>query len=175
MATPIGFSRLHAVLSPAFLAGMICFLFISGPAPAVEIMKSVDLSTAIVQVAKQTIPAVVHIEVTQSQEVANPLLPFATDPFFRRFFNAPQMPKKFKREMKGLGTGMIIDGQGHILTNHHVAGGAEKIEVLLSDGQQYPAKLVGTRSEDGPGGHQDFRQGTASLCDLRGLRQGRGG
>ncbi len=144
MATPIGFHKLHAVLSRALLAGVVCLLFIPGTAPAAEIMKSVDLSTAIVQVAKQTIPAVVHIEVTQSQEVANPLLPFSTDPFFRRFFNGPQMPKKFKREMKGLGTGMIIDGQGHILTNHHVAGGAEKIEVILSDGQQYSAKLVGT-------------------------------
>jgi serine protease Do len=54
------------------------------------------------------------------------------------------MPKKFKREMKGLGTGMIIDAQGHILTNYHVAGGAKKIEVLLSDGRRYPAKLIGT-------------------------------
>ena len=39
---------------------------------------------------------------------------------------------------------MIMDAQGHILTNHHVAGGATKIEVFLSDGNQYPAKLVGT-------------------------------
>jgi serine protease Do len=103
-----------------------------------------DLSTAIVEVAKKNIPAVVHIEVTERQEVANPLLPFESDPFLRRFFDIPKMPKKFKREVKGLGTGMIIDAQGHILTNHHVAGGATKIEVLLSNGQQYDAKLVGT-------------------------------
>ena len=103
-----------------------------------------DLSTAIIKVAKQTIPAVVHIEVTERQEVMNPLLPFEGDPFFRRFFDIPKMPRKFKRELKGLGTGMIIDSQGHILTNHHVAGGATKIEVLLSDGNRYPAKLVGT-------------------------------
>jgi serine protease Do len=105
---------------------------------------SIDLSTAIIQVAKTNIPAVVHIEVTERQEVVNPLLPFESDPFFRRFFDIPKMPKKFKRELKGLGTGMIIDPQGHILTNHHVAGGATKIEVLLSNGQRYPAKLVGT-------------------------------
>jgi serine protease Do len=105
---------------------------------------SIDLSTAITKVAKQTIPAVVHIEVTERQEVMNPLLPFESDPFFRRFFDIPKMPRKFKRELKGLGTGMIIDSQGHILTNHHVAGGATKIEVLLSNGQRYPAKLVGT-------------------------------
>jgi serine protease Do len=113
-------------------------------APAQGVEKPVDLSTAIVQVAKQTIPAVVHIEVTERQEVVSPLLPFENDPFFRYFFNVPRMPKKFKRELKGLGTGMIIDPQGHILTNHHVAGGATKIQVTLADGTQYPAKLVGT-------------------------------
>ncbi len=103
-----------------------------------------DLSMAIIQVAKQTIPAVVHIEVTERQEMMNPLLPFEKDPLFRRFFGIPQMPKKFKRELKGLGSGMIMDAQGHILTNHHVAGGATKIEVFLSDGKHFPAKLVGT-------------------------------
>jgi serine protease Do len=109
-----------------------------------EKMKSVDLTTAIIEVAKKNIPAVVHIEVTERQEVANPLLPFESDPFFRRFFDIPKMPKKFKREVKGLGTGMIVDAQGHIITNHHVAGGASKIEVVLSNGQKYDAKLVGT-------------------------------
>jgi serine protease Do len=105
---------------------------------------SFDFSTAIIQVAKQNIPAVVHIEVTESQEVANPFAPFGNDPFFQRFFGNPQMPKKFKKETKGLGTGMIIDAEGHILTNHHVAGGATKIDVLLSNGQRYPATLIGT-------------------------------
>ena len=104
---------------------------------------SVDVGTAIVQVAKQNLPAVVYIEVTESREVANPLLPFESDPFFRRFFGNPKMPKKFKQEMKGLGSGMIIDPQGHILTNFHVAGGATKIEVTLADGSKHPAKLVG--------------------------------
>jgi serine protease Do len=116
-------------------------LFPSSPVQGAE--KRVDLSTAIVQVARQTIPAVVHIEVTERQEVANPFFPFENDPFFRHFFDVPKMPKKFKRELKGLGTGMIIDPQGHILTNYHVAGGATKIEVLLSNGQRYSAKLVG--------------------------------
>jgi len=108
---------------------------------------SIDLSTAIIKVAKQVVPAVVHIEVTERQEVMNPLLPFEGDPFFKRFFDIPKMPRKFKRELKGLGTGIIIDSQGHILTNHHVAGGATKIEVLLSNGNRYPAKLVGTDSK----------------------------
>ena len=39
---------------------------------------------------------------------------------------------------------MIMDAEGHILTNHHVASGASKIEILLTNGQQYPARVVGT-------------------------------
>jgi serine protease Do len=53
------------------------------------------------------------------------------------------MPRKFKQEIKGLGSGMIIDKEGHILTNYHVAGGATKMEVTLADGRKYPANLVG--------------------------------
>ncbi len=103
-----------------------------------------DLTVAIAQVAKQTIPAVVHIEVTAQQEVANPLLPLESDPSLRRFFTIPRMPKKFKREIRGLGTGMLMDAQGHILTNHHVASGATKVEVVLANGSRYAARLVGT-------------------------------
>jgi serine protease Do len=104
---------------------------------------SVDLSTAMVQVAKQNLPSVVYIEVTESREVENPFFSFEKNPFFRRFFGIPKMPRKFKQEIKGLGSGMIIDREGHILTNYHVAGGATKMEVTLADGSKYPAKLVG--------------------------------
>lgn len=89
-----------------FLSGML--LQLVSVQAAEKSRTSIDLSTAIIQVAKQNIPAVVHIEVTERQEVVNPLLPFESDPFFRRFFDIPKMPKKFKRELKGLGTGMII-------------------------------------------------------------------
>jgi serine protease Do len=126
-----------------FLLGMILIFSLSVPALAAEKVKSVDLSTAIIQIAKQSIPAVVAIEVTQSQEVTNPFWGFGQDPFFRRFFNAPKMPRKFKQEMKGLGSGIIIDSEGHIITNYHVAGGATQLKVFLSNGSQYSAKLVG--------------------------------
>jgi serine protease Do len=107
-----------------------------------------DLSTAgwrtvIAQVARENIPAVVHIDVTQRREIANPVLPFGNDPFFHFFFNGPQPPQKFKQELRGLGTGMIIDASGNILTNNHVVAGATKINVLLADGTSYAAKLVG--------------------------------
>ena len=96
---------------------------------------AVDLSTAIAKVAKETIPAVAHIEVTQRQEVNNPFLPFENDPFFHYFFDVPhRMPRKFKRELKGLGSGMIMDAQGHILTNNHVVAGANEIQVFACRG-----------------------------------------
>jgi len=126
------------------LAVLLSLVIVHSGQAAEKARASVDLSTAIIQVAKQNIPAVVHIEVTERQEVSNPLVPFEDDPFFRRFFDIPKMPKKFKRELKGLGSGMIIDDHGNILTNHHVAGGATKIEVLLADGRRFSAKLVGT-------------------------------
>jgi serine protease Do len=102
-----------------------------------------NLETAVEKVAKTTIPAVVHIIVTERQEVQNPFYPFQENPLFRQFFGTRKMPRKFKRELKGLGTGMILDNEGYILTNNHVAGGATKIEVTLADGAQYPASLVG--------------------------------
>ncbi len=111
--------------------------------PAERPKAAVDLTTAIVRVANQAMPAVVYIEVTESREVQNPLQPFQNDPFFKRFFGTPNMPKKFKQEMKGLGSGIIIDARGDILTNNHVAGGASKMQVTLADGNQYPATLVG--------------------------------
>ena len=105
---------------------------------------AVDLTTAVTQVAQHTLPAVVHIEVTERQEVANPFLPLESDPLLRRFFHIPRLPKKVTRELMGLGTGILMDAQGHILTNHHVAGGAAKVEVVLANGSRYAARLVGT-------------------------------
>jgi len=105
---------------------------------------SPDLSTAIERVADKAIPAVVHIIVKEHQEMANPLYAYKDNPFFRRFFGLPKdVPKKLQRELVGIGTGVIIDAEGHILSNYHVVGGATQIEVTLSDGTQYPATVVG--------------------------------
>ena len=143
MYSHMRFLRFCVGFSALLMLGMVFLSIHSVFVEAAERTKPVDLSTAIIQVAKQNVPAVVYIEVTESREVTNPFLPFENDPFFRRFFGAPKMPKKFKQEMRGLGSGMIIDPQGHILTNYHVAGGATKIDVTLADGSKHPAKLVG--------------------------------
>jgi len=109
-----------------------------------QVRLSTDLNTAIEQVADKAIPAVVHIVVKEHQEMANPFYAYKDNPFFRRFFGLPKdMPKKLERELVGIGSGVIIDAKGHILSNYHVVGGATQIEVTLSDGTQYPATVVG--------------------------------
>ncbi len=118
-----------------------------GPGKVLEIQDKptspVDLSTAIITVAKQTIPSVVYIQVTQTRTVENPFLPFLNDPFFRRFFGTPKMQPRFKQEITGVGSGMIIDNSGNILTNSHVAMNATKMTVMLSDGSRHEGQLVG--------------------------------
>ena len=139
-------SRSGAVLVPVFIVLFLVESPLWGQT-GVKRRQPVDLASAIVQVAKQNIPAVVHIDVMERQEVSSPSFPFETDPLFRYFFGEPRTPKKYQRELRGLGTGMIIDANGHILTNHHVAGGATRIEVSLSDGRKLPGKLVGSDSK----------------------------
>ena len=71
--------------------------------PTVADTSTVNWKTAIAQVARDNIPAVVHIDVTQRREISNPMMPFGNDPFFHFFFNGPQAPQKFKQELRGLG------------------------------------------------------------------------
>ena len=66
-------------------------------------------------------------------------LPFE---FFERFFNGD--PRGFERRSEGQGSGFLIDASGYIVTNNHVAGGAEEITVTLQDGRKFDATLVGS-------------------------------
>jgi serine protease Do len=103
---------------------------------------SPDLITAIQDVARRAIPFVVHVEATERQSVTNPLLPFENDPFFQHFFGNSRLPHQLEREVTGLGSGILIDSQGHILTNSHLVNGATKVKVVLSDGRSYTDKSV---------------------------------
>jgi len=103
-----------------------------------------DLSTAVARVAKEALQGVVSVSIKEIHEVANPLYPFERDPFFQNFFGSQNMPKKFKQELRGLGSGIIIDTSGHVLTNYHVVASADDIKVSLADGEQYNGKVVGT-------------------------------
>lgn len=70
--------------------------------------------------------------------------PFGEDEFFERFFDDffGGIPDREFKQM-GLGSGVIIDPQGYILTNQHVIEGADKITVTLSDGRKFKGELKG--------------------------------
>ena len=106
--------------------------------------------------------AVVHIKVEKIMRSANGRAlnnprDLYNDEFFRRFFPELQPPdnqQPKKREQpnrefrqKGMGSGSIIDAEGYILTNHHVVGKADEILVVLYNGDERKAKLVGTDPE----------------------------
>ncbi|SPF51373.1 putative periplasmic serine endoprotease DegP-like [Syntrophobacter sp. SbD1] len=139
--------RYRFVYPVLILLGIASLLVIRVHTPQAQ-SEQTSLVTAIEVVAKHAIPAVVHIEVTERQEIANPLLPFENEPFFKYFFGNPKMPKKYQREVQGLGSGVIIDDSGHILTNYHVVGGAAKIDVMLADGRQFTGKSIKTVGTD---------------------------
>jgi len=69
--------------------------------------------------------------------------PFMDDPFFRRFFG-DRFGVPRERMESSLGSGVIVSGDGYILTNHHVIQGADAIEVALHDGRTAQAAIVGS-------------------------------
>jgi len=89
-------------------------------------------------------PAVVNIYTrTLVRQPVNPLL---NDPFFRNFFNAEQLPQRERIE-SSLGSGVILNPQGYVVTNNHVISGADSIVVALRDGREALAKVVGLDPE----------------------------
>ncbi len=106
-------------------------------------------------VAKKVSPAVVFIKVEKEvsgQEMGEFFSPFNSpfnDEFFQRFFGQPhrfKTPKHtpHKRQAVGQGSGFLISSYGYILTNNHVVGDANRVQVKLQDGREYIAKIIGT-------------------------------
>ena len=93
---------------------------------------------------ERVLPSVVNVATQSRVRVEdNPLL---QDPFFRRFFGVPDMPRE--RQTQSLGSGVIIDAKrGYVLTNNHVVDKADEITVTLKDGRSLNAKLVGKDPE----------------------------
>jgi serine protease Do len=145
----------------------------SSDASAIQIPAPKQLSNAFAQIAKQLEPAVVNIN-TESiakednspqprqrrrpgQRPNNPNNPnndeeqgqSPFDDFFDRFFGGQVGPQQQTPE-RALGSGVIVDGKGYIITNRHVIEGADRIKVHLTDdpiGQNYDAKVIGQDQE----------------------------
>ena len=94
----------------------------------------VSYSEAVAAVA----PAVVNVYATHIERRA--IHPLFHDPLFRRFFG-PQVPSE--RRNNNLGSGVIMDQQGYLLTNAHVISNADEIQITLYDGRQSSAEIVG--------------------------------
>ena len=116
------------------------------PSQTTSKKENTNLVTAIEEVAKTAGPAVVAIRTERTEHVRGYVLgsPFE-DEFFNRFFE-DFFGDRFQQEYKsaGLGSGVIIDPKGYILTNEHVVGRADKILVRLADGREAKGKLTGT-------------------------------
>ncbi|WP_306120881.1 MULTISPECIES: DegQ family serine endoprotease [unclassified Roseitalea] len=98
-------------------------------------------------VLEEVTPAVVNISVTApAAQETNPLL---NDPFFRRFFDLPDMPDfPQARPRLSAGSGVIVDAdEGYVLTNHHVVENGSEITVTLTDRRRFEAELVGSDPE----------------------------
>ena len=100
-----------------------------------------------IQVAEQVTPSVVNISTVTTGKTGKPgelFRPFGNDPFFRDFFDRffEGMPRR--RQQNSLGSGVVIDKAGLILTNNHVIKDADEITVRFSNKQEAKGKVVGT-------------------------------
>jgi serine protease Do len=99
-----------------------------------------ELSQAFEKVAENITPSVVTISTESKPKKAapgkkDPLKEFFGEEFFDKMAPVPQ---------RGLGTGVVVDEQGHILTNNHVIGDSSEVTVRLSSEKTVKAKVVGT-------------------------------
>ncbi len=116
---------------------------------AVPLAPTNAVQSNFVPVVKAVMPAVVNISTTRviHGKDLQQMSPFFNDLFFRQFFGdqfsqGQQMPRD-QRE-NSLGSGVIVDGGGYIVTNNHVVDKADEIKVVLGDKREFIGKVVGT-------------------------------
>src|SRR6187431_10347 len=96
-----------------------------------------ELRLSYAPVVQQVAPAVVNVYAAKVVQNRNPLL---DDPIFRRFFGVPGGPSN--QVQRSLGSGVIVDASGLIVTNNHVIEGADEVKVSLADKREFEASLV---------------------------------
>lgn len=92
---------------------------------------------------RQVGPAVVNVYTRTVVSERRGVSPLFDDPFFKRFFGdlVPSLPQR-RREASSLGSGVIVDAAGTVVTNNHVIQGADEITVVLNDRREYKARLI---------------------------------
>jgi len=97
--------------------------------------------TSLAPLVEAASPAVVNIRVSQTVSRRNPF----GDDAFRRFFGIPDVPGGSSQQVASAGSGVIVDAErGYILTNHHVVGDADAIQISLMNGDILDAEIVGS-------------------------------
>src|SRR5713226_2894 len=96
-----------------------------------------ELRLSYAPIVQRVQPAVVNVYAAKTVQNRNPLL---DDPIFRRFFGVPgQQPEQMQRS---LGSGVMVDASGLVVTNNHVIEGADQVKVSLADKREYEAEIV---------------------------------
>lgn len=90
---------------------------------------------------KKASHAVVNIYTKKKVRYNTGFSPFLNDPFFQQFFGNNNRRTR-ERVESSLGSGVIIDEKGLIITNHHVIKGSDEINIVLSDRREFKAKIV---------------------------------
>ena len=125
-------------------------------------------------IVKVVTPAVVTIR-TEGRARVSPTQ-FQDDDLLRRFFG-DQFGADPRRtpapRSRGLGSGVVVTGDGYLLTNHHVIDNASEIRVEFTDGRSLTAKLVGSDQAERPRAAED-RGHEPPAADARRLRRGAG-
>jgi serine protease Do len=97
--------------------------------------------TVITAAAQRVSPAVVTVGVEATRMVrVDPFAGLFRDPFFNQFVPSPERAQR----ITGLGSGVIVDASGLVLTNEHVVREADSVRVTLSDGRQFSARVLGS-------------------------------
>ena len=98
---------------------------------------STELRLSYAPIVQRVQPAVVNVYAAKTVQNRNPLL---DDPVFRRFFGGQGMqPEQMQRS---LGSGVMVDASGLVVTNNHVIEGADQVKISLSDKREFEAEIV---------------------------------
>jgi Do/DeqQ family serine protease len=128
----------HVVLS-VLCAMALGFLAPQAFAQRVVPSSPSDLRMSYAPIAKRVAPAVVTVQAAKTVENRNPLM---EDPFFRRFFGPNFGGPRGPQQQRSLGSGVIIDASGLVVTNNHVIDGADQVKILLDDKREFDVDVV---------------------------------
>jgi Do/DeqQ family serine protease len=130
-------SRLLVPFALAIMVLPVGLAFAQIPDNRVVPGSAADVRLSYAPVVKRVAPAVVNVYAAKVIENRNPLF---DDPIFRRFFGGPDGSRD--QVQRSLGSGVVVDASGLVVTNNHVIEGADQVKVSLADKREFEAEIV---------------------------------